>query len=78
MNSGCNKSFPACFFFQMNISCCLFIIYASQKHVNDKNAKGLWKIFNTLPHMQMLGFSNSAANMNMMSKRWTNGVQLSD
>ena len=32
----------------------------------------------TLPHMPILGSSNSAANKNMMSKIWTNGVQLSD
>ena len=34
--------------------------------------------FNPLPHMPIMGFSNSAANENMMSKIWTNGVQLSD
>ena len=28
--------------------------------------------------MPIMGFSNSAANENMMSKIWTNGVQLSD
>ena len=28
--------------------------------------------------MPILGSSNSAANKNMMSKTWTNGVQLSD
>ena len=28
--------------------------------------------------MPILGSSNSAANKNMMSKIWTNGVQLSD
>ena len=30
-------------------------------------------IFNPLPHMAILGFSNSAANKDMMSKIWTNG-----
>ena len=34
--------------------------------------------FNPLPPMSILGSSNSAANENMMSKIWTNGVQLSD
>ena len=34
--------------------------------------------FNPLPHMPILGSSNSAANKNMMSKIWTNQVQLSD
>ena len=28
--------------------------------------------------MQILGSSNSAANKNMMSKIWTNGVQISE
>ena len=31
-----------------------------------------------LPHMPISGSSNSAANKNMMSKIWTNGVELSD
>ena len=35
-------------------------------------------LFNPLPHMPILGSSNSAANEYMMSKIWTNGVQLSD
>ena len=30
-------------------------------------------ISNPLPHMQILGSSNSAANEDMMSKIWTNG-----
>ena len=34
--------------------------------------------FNPLPHIPILGSSNPAANKNMMSKMWTNGVQLSD
>ena len=34
--------------------------------------------FNPLPHMPILGSSNSAANKNMMSKIWTKGVQLPD
>ena len=34
--------------------------------------------FHPLPHMPILGSSNSAANKNMMSKIWTNGEQLSD
>ena len=34
--------------------------------------------FNPLFHMPIWGSSNSAANRNMMSKIWTNGVQLSD
>ena len=34
--------------------------------------------FNPLPQMSILGSSNSAANKNMMSQIWTNGVQLSD
>ena len=41
----------------------------------------IWAIaspFNPLPHMHVFGSSNSAANENMMSKIWTNGVQLSD
>ena len=33
---------------------------------------------NALPHMQILGSFNSAAIKNMMSKIWTDGVQLSD
>ena len=33
---------------------------------------------NPVPHMPILGFSDSAANKNMMSEIWTNGVQLSD
>ena len=33
---------------------------------------------NLLPHMPILGSSNVAANINMMSKIWTNGVQLCD
>ena len=33
---------------------------------------------NPLPHMPILGSSNSAANENMMSKIWTNGLPLSD
>ena len=36
------------------------------------------ELFNPLPHMPTLGSSNSAANKNIMSKIWTNGVQLSD
>ena len=34
--------------------------------------------FNPLPDMPILGSSNSAANKDMMSNIWTNGVQLSD
>ena len=34
--------------------------------------------FNLQPHMPILGSPISAANKNMMSKVWTNGVQLSD
>ena len=34
--------------------------------------------FNPLPHMPILGFSNSAANKDMMSKIWTIGIQLSN
>ena len=34
--------------------------------------------FNPLPRIPILGSSNSAANKNMMSKTWTNGVQFSD
>ena len=33
---------------------------------------------NPFPHMPTLGSSNSSANKNMMSKIWTNRVQLSD
>ena len=35
-------------------------------------------VVNPLPDMPILGFSNSAANKDMMSKIWTNGIQLSD
>ena len=35
-------------------------------------------LFNPLPPMPILGSSSSAANKSMMSKIWTNGVQLSD
>ena len=35
-------------------------------------------IVNPLPHMPNLGSSNSAANKSMMSKIWTNEVQLCD
>ena len=31
------------------------------------------KFINLLPHMPILGSSNSAANKDMMSKIWTNG-----
>ena len=34
--------------------------------------------FNPLPHMPILGSSNSAANEKTMSKIWRNGIQLSD
>ena len=34
--------------------------------------------FNPLPHIPILGSSTSAVNKTMMSKIWTNGVQLSD
>ena len=37
-----------------------------------------YQVFNPLPDMPILGSSNSAANKNMMSKIWTNGVHLSD
>ena len=30
-------------------------------------------VFNPVPYMPILGFSNSAANKDMMSKIWTNG-----
>ena len=33
---------------------------------------------NPLPYIPILGTSNSAANKNMMSKIWTNGILLSD
>ena len=33
----------------------------------------LCRCFNSLPHMQILGSSNSAANKDMMSKIWQNG-----
>ena len=37
------------------------------------------RTLNLLPHLPILGSSSdSAANKNMMSKIWTNGVQLSD
>ena len=35
-------------------------------------------LFNPLPHMPILDSSVSATNEYMMSKIWTNGVQLSD
>ena len=35
-------------------------------------------LLNPLPHMQILGSSESAANKNIMTKIWTNGLQLSD
>ena len=35
-------------------------------------------VVNPLPHMPILGPSNSVANKNRMSEIWTNGVQLSD
>ena len=35
-------------------------------------------MFNLLPHIPILGFLNSAASENVMSKIWTNGVQFSD
>ena len=42
----------------------------------------VWKrvkhAINPLPHMPILGSSNSAASKNMMSKLWTDGVQISD
>ena len=38
----------------------------------------MYDSFNPLPDMPILGSSNSAANQNMMSKIWTNGIQLSD
>ena len=34
--------------------------------------------FKPLPDMPILGFSNSAANKDIMSDIWTNGIQLSD
>ena len=34
--------------------------------------------FNPLPHMPILGFSDSAVNKDMMTKLWRSGVQLSD
>ena len=34
--------------------------------------------FNPLPHMPILGSSNSAENKSMKFKIWTNGVQSSD
>ena len=37
-----------------------------------------YSYFNSLPHMPILGSSDSAANKKMMSKIWTSGVQLSD
>ena len=37
-----------------------------------------WNEVNPLPRMPILGSSNSAANKDMMTKIWTNGVQLSD
>ena len=39
---------------------------------------GSWRCINPLPHMPILDPSDSAAVRNMMSKIWTNGVQLSD
>ena len=46
---------------------------ALRDHYSDTTAH-----LNPLPDMPILGSSNSAAIKNMMSKIWTNGVQLSD
>ena len=42
--------------------------------------EGILEFVKPLPHMPILGSSNSAAIENMMSKIWTNGVhmQISD
>ena len=36
------------------------------------------RIFKCLPHMPILGSSDSATNKSMMLKIWKNGIQLSD
>ena len=38
----------------------------------------IWNSFNPLPDMTISGSSKSAANQDIMSKIWTNGIQLSD
>ena len=48
------------------------------KFYNDPNERICTQQFNPLSHIPILGASNSAANKNMMSKIWTNGVRLSD
>ena len=40
---------------------------------NERQTHCLGVLFNPLPDVPILGFSNSAANKEMMSKIWTNG-----
>ena len=44
----------------------------------SKEANIIESVLNSSPHMPILGSFNSAANKYIMSKIWTNGVQLSD
>ena len=53
----------------------------SEKFKKKKKKKRLKKreiLFNPLPYIPILGSSSSTANKNLMSKIWTNGVQLSE
>ena len=56
------------------------IFYRESKQILPQTNKCVLvaTVFNTLPHMPILGSSNSAANKDMMSNIWTNGVQSSD
>ena len=53
----------------------LFLPQCFQKACFPGASKGVivWEWVNSLPHMPILGSSNSAANENMMSLIWTNG-----
>ena len=51
---------------------------ARKEYLRNRQGMGVYEIsmervFNTLPPMRTLGFSNSAANKDMMSEIWTNG-----
>ena len=51
-------------------------------NISNYTGKTIWRtrlktFLNPLPHTAILGSYNSTANKNMMSKIWTNRVQLS-
>ena len=55
----------------MGLNCLVSMILMKKAFLNVGKVR--YQYFNPLPDMPISGFSNSAANQDMMSKIWTDG-----